>query len=80
MLGHVAEIGQIEIVNDVLHVVSRNGESRTIATGILNWDRDLQKIARFLRKKKSRLSSVSRTPYVKLQSHQKPKVRMLFDS
>jgi hypothetical protein len=28
MLGDVAEIGQIEIVNDGIHVVSRNGESR----------------------------------------------------
>jgi hypothetical protein len=46
MLGEVAEIGQIEIVNDGIHVVSRNGESRTIVTGILNWDNDLQKTAR----------------------------------
>ena len=50
MLGRVAEIGQIEITDDGLHVVSRNGESRTIATGILNWDSDLQKIARSCRK------------------------------
>ena len=50
MLGRVGEIGQIEIMDDGLHVVSRNGESRTIATGILNWDSDLQKIARSCRK------------------------------
>ena len=46
MLGEVAEIGQIEILKDGIHVVSRNGESRTIVTGILNWDGNLQKIAR----------------------------------
>ena len=50
VLGRVAEIGQIEITDDGLHVVSRNGESRTFATGILNWDADLQKIARSCRK------------------------------
>ena len=50
MLGEVAEIGQIEIVNDGIHVVSRNGESRTITTGILEWDSNLRKIARSYRK------------------------------
>jgi hypothetical protein len=50
MLGPVAEIGQIEITDDGIHLVSRSDESRTIATGILNWDSDLQKIARSCRK------------------------------
>ena len=50
MLGPVAEIGQIEIIDDGIHLVSRSEESRTIATGILNWDSDLQKIARSCRK------------------------------
>jgi hypothetical protein len=50
LLGRVTEIGQIEITDDGLHVVSQNGETRTIATGTLNWDTDLQKIARSCRK------------------------------
>jgi len=50
MLGRLAEIGQIEIRDGDLHIVSHSGEPRTIATGILNWDSDLQKIARSCRK------------------------------
>ncbi len=50
MLGDVAEIAQIEIVNNGIHAVSRNGESRTIVTEILNWDSDLQKTARSQKK------------------------------
>jgi len=50
ILGRVEEIGQIEITDIGIQVVSRNGESRTIATGILNWDTNLHKIARSCRK------------------------------
>jgi hypothetical protein len=50
MLGEVAEIRQIEILNDGIHVVSRNDESRTITTGMLEWDSNLRKIARSYRK------------------------------
>jgi len=50
MLERVAEIGQVEITGDGVRLVSRNSESRTIATGILTWDSDLKRIAKSYRK------------------------------
>ena len=46
ILGAVEEIAQIQIGNDTLHLVLRNGKSRSLVTGTLNWDSNLEKIVK----------------------------------
>jgi len=46
ILGAIEEIAQIKIGTSDLHLVLRNGKSLSLMTGTLNWDSNLEKIAR----------------------------------
>ncbi len=46
ILGAVEEIAQIKIGDGDLHLVLRNGKSLSFVTGTLNWDSNLEKIAK----------------------------------
>jgi hypothetical protein len=50
ILGAVEEIAQIKIGTSDLHLVLRNGKSLTLMTGTLNWDSNLEKIAKSSRR------------------------------
>lgn len=46
ILGALEEIAQIKIGDGDLHLVLRNGKSLSFVTGTLNWDSNLEKIAK----------------------------------
>jgi len=50
ILGALEEIAQIKIGDRGLHLVLRNGKSLSFVTGTLNWDSNLEKIAKSIKR------------------------------